>query len=537
MKQATEDEMGSPIAEEGKAKRGSQGHEMSGDAEDASREQPSRCLTYTPLSKHLDVSKLPLTVERLPPTITSLQECARHQIQTLLSKEKDSSQQLTLEEEDALDDGFFLCDLNVVRRKLLIWNQLFPRVAPFYAVKCNPDPMVTAVVGQMCIGGFDCASVPEIELALASACGNADDDNTHRIVYANPQRAEQHLDRALALKIRALTFDGPEELHKVHRAYQKQLLAVSQQHQSTTTTTDAALPPPLPEPPSMILRILVPDQHSSVPLGEKFGAPLDQVADLAALAQQLDLELVGVSFHGGSGNHNPASYLTAIELAHDAMQQINRVLLQHNNNKACWLLDIGGGFPGVDGVGGDVGRFCGSTQSASDRLFVPQDDVTAAKIAQVVTPRLHELLDDAASKEQPIMCIAEPGRYFVEAAYVLCSRIYRVQTSNDGSRHYYIAQGVQGVFKDCLLCHETYVPIPLSLQTDLSLQSENVPSTIHGPSGEDYDVICRDYPLPALLGVGDWLLFDRMGAYTMSIAARNGRPPVRYVLGGGASEM
>jgi diaminopimelate decarboxylase len=48
------------------------------------------------------------------------------------------------EEQDSLDDGFFLCDLGVVIRKLQVWRQLFPRIKPFFAVKCNPDKMVTA---------------------------------------------------------------------------------------------------------------------------------------------------------------------------------------------------------------------------------------------------------------------------------------------------------------------------------------------------------------------------------------------------------
>jgi len=129
------------------------------------------------------------------------------------------------------------------------------------------------------------------------------------------------------------------------------------------------------------------------------------------------------------------------------------------------------------------------------------------------------------------------GRYFVEGAFALCSRIYRVDHEGVDKRHYFIAQGVQGVFKDCLLCSEIFVPIPLSLDdcstddyhNNSSEKDKLIQSTVHGPSGEDYDIICRDYPLP-LLNIGDWLIFDRLGAYTLSIAARNGRPPVRYVI-------
>ena len=48
---------------------------------------------------------------------------------------------------------------------------------------------------------------------------------------------------------------------------------------------------------------------------------------------------------------------------------------------------------------------------------------------------------------------------------------------------------------------------------------------------DEQDVVCAKCQLPELQ-VGDWLVFDRMGAYTLSIASRTGRPVMRYVLGG-----
>ena len=118
---------------------------------------------------------------------------------------------------------------------------MFPRIAPFYALKCNPDPMVAAVLAQFRTCGFDCASVAELELAQTSMqrCssnsynsagneGRIQEGSRHqefRIVYANPQRAEKDLETALSMfdPVPPLTFDGPEELYKIHSAYQKQL--------------------------------------------------------------------------------------------------------------------------------------------------------------------------------------------------------------------------------------------------------------------------------------------------------------------------
>jgi ornithine decarboxylase len=497
----------------------------------------------------LDLSKLELPIDVIPPHVPSLKECAAHQIRALLQREGPN---MTRDEEDAIDDGFVMCDLNVVRNKYLAWRRMFPTLRPFFALKCNPDPMVAGVLGQLG-SGFDCASVPEIVLALAST-----DNDPSALIYANPQRAEKDLEAALRRNVKTLTFDGAEELHKVHRIHQK----LVDQHQQQFVGDDANPPPPPLSPPDMVLRILVPDKHSTVPLGEKFGVPPGQIEALAELAADLHLPIVGVSFHCGSGNHDPDAYRIAVELAHDASRTIEQVYVRRGSlDHRCWLLDIGGGFPGRDGWGADIGRFVGASEPLSSSgselvlLQADQDGETARKVAETVRPVLEQLYPSIAQENEgpaststlyssaaPIQFMAEPGRYFVEAAFALCSRIYRVKVEevsddDDGGRtnkrqhrHYYIGQGVQGLFKDCVLCGESFLPVPYSIEPDREA-NDSVPCTIHGPSGEEYDVVCRDYLLPPL-EVDDWLIFDRMGAYTLSIAARSGRPAIRYVMGG-----
>lgn len=217
------------------------------------------------------------------------------------------------------------------------------------------------------------------------------------------------------------------------------------------------------------------------------------------------------------------------------------------------LLDIGGGYPGRDGAGGDVGRFTGTRCNLGEGAGEEKDEdgnETAAGVAAVVMPALRELYPRGWGEEVEV--IAEPGRYFVEAAFALCSRIYRVRVVDRGEgegageqqpaaagqhRHYYIAHGVQSVFKDCILCGESFTPIPYRVggtngkRGDDKEEEGLVRCTVHGPSGDESDVVCRDHLLPPL-EVGDWLLFDRMGAYSLSISARSCKPPVRYVIGG-----
>ena len=611
---------------------------------------PSSIKYFSPIQKE----DLPKPFTPIPSQCTNLSQIAKYEIQTLQRQEEqlhtimnnnssnDDKQQYNAtatatassstytsnEIQNAIDDGFLLCDLNVIRRKLMAWRIMFPRIKPFFAIKCNPDSMVSHVLGRTyynyCIDssnnrdddngyagagdgtdtdtsadsitdnttnntnkdvcGFDCASLAEIQLALQCSHSNNSNNNNNNyiqqtktnnnnilrkksIVYANPQRAIYDLDNSLELGVNALTFDSVEELQKVKNAYdrlvekKKQIITTS-----TTTAKSSSSSAAIVQPPEMILRILVPDTNSTVPLGEKFGVDPMHVQKLTAKALELGLDVIGVSFHCGSGNHDPDSYKEAILIAKSCIDEINVVLKEHGKDECC-ILDIGGGYPGYDGVGADFFRFAsvhhtfdndgadddGSCDGSSweKKLLSKQMSTkydpsteTAYKIAQVVSPLIDELYPPNESKMD---IISEPGRYFVEAAFAYCAKIYSVKTTTDErSRgeegvverlryHYYIAQGVQGLFKDVILCNEVFTPIPLhmSIGNNNSGNSEQHEeewfiSVVHGPSGESFDIVCSECLLPKL-NVGDWLLFDRMGAYTMSIAARNRNLSVRYV--------
>lgn len=421
--------------------------------------------------------------------------------------------------------------------------------------------MVAHTLGLSPACGFDCASISEIRLALCATGGEE-----RRCVYANPQRARDDLEKSMELGIGAMTFDGIEELYKIMDAYEKLLQKWKEQQQEEEKEdqyhddkSNMSMSPPLP--PQMILRIVVPDRHSTVPLGEKFGAPPDKVKMLAEEAMKLGLDVIGVSFHCGSGCHDAEAYGAAIRIAKDAIDVINEVIgcwndLDGKGRSECTLLDIGGGYPGMDGVGGDLHRFTARKhdlhdtevdieQKENENHEQEEEEAESAKnIAALVTPLIDDLFP---VNETAIQVISEPGRYFVEAAFAYCARIYSAKEDCEtGQRHYFIAQGVHGLFKDILLCDESFIPIPLMVSEDVETgqvslddtrsEEDLFDSVVHGPSGEQFDLVCKSCQLPKLQ-VGDWLIFDRMGAYTLSIAARNSSLPVRYVLGGGEEEV
>ncbi|KAG7363508.1 ornithine decarboxylase [Nitzschia inconspicua] len=553
----------------------------------------------------------------LPSTVSSLEECVRYEINTIEQKLQDlfqvnddtnnnlqqrkQQQQLQEELEDALDDGFMCIDLQVVQRKLRIWHQLFSfpnnnglenkAVTPYYAIKCNPDQQIIhwlakadANYSDMSLPlGYDCASMAELTLAQeqlpvlfppthqlkVSSVQTSVSPNT-RIIYANPQRAEADLMHSIELLATRsdhaissdpslsssrvspppqdlwLTLDGVEEVHKIVKAREKFLTDPSYQHLTI---------PKL----QLIFRIWVPDGHSQVPLGEKFGMALEDIPTIVQACHDLDVlsNIVGVSFHCGSGCESIETYQTALQMAQQAINMIDNLCNQHLPSPSpphkCWLLDMGGGFPGFDGKGGDEGRFTGQIHTDDDNVAginnVTSDGgtivsttttttTTTSMIAASIEHTVRSLMYD-----QKLTLIAEPGRYFVEASAFLASRIYckKIEVSNEsdssGGRHvriYKIPHGVQGVFKDAILCGETFVPKPLRMTNHNGTGNSDddfstlFPSKIVGPSGEENDVVCPHCMLPDLQ-VQDWLLFDRMGAYTMSIASRAGRPVMRYV--------
>ena len=506
------------------------------------------------------------------------------------------------EVEDALDDGFLCIDLNVVSTKLQKWNKLFPQVTPYMAMKCNPDETVIQWLANYNHQvGFDVASCNEFQLALScmsKASNKLEFPNSTartidaassssmvptlipRLIYANPQRAEQDLVDCLKLSRQLsslwLTLDGVEELQKIYKTCLVEKFTI--------------------ENIGLILRILVPDHESNVPLGEKFGTPVAEIPFLVKEGLSMGFSptnFIGVSFHCGSGCHDPGTYANALQIAKEALDSIHNVLEKDaNSSHKCFLLDIGGGFPGVDGIGGDECRFSSSLSSTistatatttnnnenrigggdggGERMNVEKiniDTATTELISKVIQPILQESFGG-------YHIIAEPGRYFVEAAAFLASRIYKktktkIQKQDNKSStngggdgetviEYKISHGVQGIFKDVLLCGESFRPFPLimengsvddgssrspSSQNNLLLHKSRVlgpssSSSLTGCSGggaQEEDVVCEDCLLPEL-NVGDCLVFDRMGAYTLSIASRTGRPIVCYVRGGGGGE-
>ncbi|VAI19896.1 unnamed protein product [Triticum turgidum subsp. durum] len=105
---------------------------------------------------------------------------------------------------------------------------------------------------------------------------------------------------------------------------------------------------------------------------------------------------------------------------------------------------------------------------------------------------------------------AKPGRYFAEKAFTLAARVIGKRTRGE-VREYWIDDGLYGSL-NCVLMDD-YVPRPRPLATPRAGE-EAYTSTVFGPTCDSLDTVVTGYRLPEM-SVGDWLVFDDMGAYSI----------------------
>lgn len=324
--------------------------------------------------------------------------------------------------------------------------------------------------------GFDCASKAEIEQVLRMGV------DPSRIIYAQPCKTNSYVRYVAQQGVRQMTFDNADELRKIARLY-----------------PDAEL----------FLRILTDDSSSLCRLSLKFGASLDSTDGLLGLARQLGLNVVGVSFHVGSGASDPTAFLKAVQDAHVVFQQ---AAAYGYNLKT---LDVGGGF-------------------CSDDTFEQMANV------------LRAALDEYFPAHTGINLIAEPGRYYASSAFTLACNIIARRTIQDGSAvsvsdssssmsddgsvnngdasyMVYVNDGLYGNFSSIMFDHQHPVAKILraggrtmydSATAHESSAEDAIEYSIWGPTCDGIDRITESIRFREILDVGDWLYFEDMGAYT-----------------------
>ncbi|XP_031232770.1 antizyme inhibitor 2-like [Mastomys coucha] len=355
--------------------------------------------------------------------------------------------------------AFMVADLDVLASRHRTFLQALPRVQPFYAVKCNSSPRVLLVLAALGTG-FDCASQGELEQVLGLGV------DPSRIIFANPCKAVSHIQYAARCGVQLLTFDNEEELIKLARHYPGARL---------------------------VLRIQIQDSQSTFPLHTKFGAHLEACGHLLQVARELGLAVVGASFHVGSDCHTPQSYRQAIADCHCVFEMGCKAGHQMS------ILDLGGGFPGIEG---------------SEAKF--------EEMARVINAALAQFFPEGTG----VKVIAEPGRFYAASVCTAAVNIIAKKSSLEPGGHrklaYYLNEGYYGVFRVFLRD-----PVPRTPIVVKEFPSEPClfPCTLYGPTCDAFDrLFSTEVQLPEL-DVDDWLIFPDMGAYSSTMSSTfNGFP-------------
>jgi ornithine decarboxylase len=390
--------------------------------------------------------------------------------------------------EEHLEHGFYVYDLGTLERSYQQWNQEFPNIQPYYAVKCNPDE---GLIQELARHGshFDCASPAEIDIVLRQGI------EANRILYANPCKSPWDLRFAVEKNITQTTFDTVYELEKI-----------------------AKYAPFM----NCILRLYASDPNAQCPLSNKFGAHEHEWESLLEKASSLKLSVIGMSFHVGSGSSSSESFMHAIAQA----RKLYTLGKSYGFNLT--LLDIGGGFmqKNLANVPSSVqkalchygfhqapfkviaepGRFfaetCGHLFTKvlgirdrslthrdywiSDSLYGSFNCILYDHIEPVphilkqksptppITPDIHEWT--SASSPCPSPPISEHCEYDSDTSHN--STTTSTTTSTYNSTQSYI-------------------------------------STLFGPTCDGMDVVLKDIELPRL-ELNDWIAFPDMGAYTIA---------------------
>ena len=344
-------------------------------------------------------------------------------------------------------------DLDMVERKYAALRAALPAAEIFYAVKANPAP---EILGRLATAGssFDTASAGEIRAALAAGIAPA------RVSFGNTIKKPADIAWAHGVGVTLFAFDASEELRKI------------------ATHAPGA---------DVYCRILVEAEGALWPLNRKFGCVPEMAIGLLIEARSLGLTPVGVSFHVGSQQLDPAQWDRAIATTKSVFDgcAASGVTLS--------MVDLGGGFPAeyAPGVAG-IEAYGTAIATALTESF------------GTTWPRL----------------IIEPGRYMVADAGVIEAEVLLVsrKSANDDRRWVYLDIGRFGGLAETEGEAIRYRVEALNKET-----AATGPIILAGPTCDSADILYdkANYRLPLDLKAGDRVRLHSAGAYTTTYSAIN----------------
>jgi ornithine decarboxylase len=203
------------------------------------------------------------------------------------------------------DGPCVVVDLDIVQQNYLSFATAMPQTRIFYAVKANPAPEILELLARLgsC---FDCASIGEIEMALAAGA------TADRISFGNTIKKERDIARAFQRGIALFAVDCEAEVEKIARS----------------------------APGSRVFcRILCDGAGAEWPLSRKFGCDPAMAPRVLAHADALGLKAYGLSFHVGSQQSDTGMWDRALGAVAGIFAELAR------RGITLSMVNLGGGFP------------------------------------------------------------------------------------------------------------------------------------------------------------------------------------------------
>lgn len=368
-------------------------------------------------------------------------------------------------------EHFIIVNLADIIHQYNHWKKKLPRIAPFYAIKSNSNPVIIKLLYRLGCG-FDVASMKEIQTALG--CGV----DPHKMVYANPCKSIKYIEFAKNAGVKLMVIDCFCEMEKIRIHY--------------------------PES-DLLVRIKGDDSHSLCKLNSKYGLDIDEIDEIFKKAVELESRIKGVSFHIGSFCKNKNVFI-------DAIQKSRRVFdIGKSYGFDMSILDIGGGFLG------DI----------NNTLF----DETADVINEAICVNFPQSeTDHLQIIAEPGRYFSSASHTLVTSVISIKSKTD--SETGETTMIYYINDGIYGIFSGAMFDYAKFEIEVLRSEGDgYQGQEKLYNSIIFGPTCDSLDIIDKGCMLPSL-GLGDKLIIRNIGAYSTESATEfNGFPiPEKYYI-------
>lgn len=339
-----------------------------------------------------------------------------------------------------------------------------------YAVKANHALPVLDMVHAAGINRYDVASIAEVRMVSERIPGAT-------LNFMAPVRIRGTTGEAFRLYgVRHFALDSHEEL--------KALLE----------ETGAAHDPSIAAALTVYVRLQVPADGALLELSSKFGVSVSGAAtllrDIAAAGARPAL-----TFHVGSQCLFPSSYRTALARCGEAIRQSGTPIA---------ALDVGGGFPA---------HYLNVTVPPLDEFFATiRDGLKNLHLASDCT----------------VLC--EPGRALVADGVSVVT-----QVSLRREQTLYINDGIYGSLNEYALKNwPARYPVRVFTTAPNGRMREKkarpAAFKVYGPTCDTLDVLGYLIDLPESIAAGDWIEFQKTGAYSCALrTAFNGFYPDTFV--------